>query len=219
MKDIKIYHGSDHIIEKPMYQMGDLYSDYGQGFYCTSEIEIAKEWANRKFTSGYVNKYNLDIGSLNVLDLTDKNRYSVLNWIAILMHHRQLSNSTRSLYKNRLDFLEKYFYIDVQKYDVIIGYRADDAYFKFPIYFLQNEISIEKLEEIYLLGDLGTEIAIISEKAFSHLNFINAFLVEPMYHEYYQIRKRKAIEMFETIRTKEINNNKEKIEDLMKKYD
>ena len=30
-----IYHGSDHIIEKPQYGYGKPYNDYGVGFYCT----------------------------------------------------------------------------------------------------------------------------------------------------------------------------------------
>lgn len=219
MNIIRIYHGSDHIIEKPIHGVGDLYSDYGQGFYCTTDLEMAKEWANKKTTNGFVNKYTFDGRSLKVLDLTDKDSYSVLNWIAVLMHHRNLSTATRTLYKNRLDFLDKYFYINISEYDVVIGYRADDAYFKFPLFFIQNEISIERLEEIYHLGNLGTQIAVMSEKAFKRIKFIDSIDVEPIYHERYIKRKNEADERFETIRVEEINSKKEKLEDLMKKYD
>ena len=34
---IEIYHGSDHIIEKPELGKGRLKNDYGKGFYCTEE--------------------------------------------------------------------------------------------------------------------------------------------------------------------------------------
>ena len=30
-----VYHGSDHIIERPKYGYGKIYNDYGVGFYCT----------------------------------------------------------------------------------------------------------------------------------------------------------------------------------------
>ena len=30
-----IYHGSDKIIEKPLFGHGKTYNDYGLGFYCT----------------------------------------------------------------------------------------------------------------------------------------------------------------------------------------
>lgn len=36
-----IYHGSSHIIEKPVYGGGKRYNDYGIGFYCTDSLEMA----------------------------------------------------------------------------------------------------------------------------------------------------------------------------------
>lgn len=39
-----IYHGSDHIIEKPKFGYGKPYNDYGIGFYCTQNPNMAKEW-------------------------------------------------------------------------------------------------------------------------------------------------------------------------------
>ena len=44
MKKI-IYHGSINIIKEPIYGYGKKYNDYGLGFYCTENIELAKEWA------------------------------------------------------------------------------------------------------------------------------------------------------------------------------
>lgn len=218
MERITIFHGSDHIIEKPMLGMGNLYNDYGQAFYCTLVLDMAKEWANKLTTSGYVNKYKFDGRNLKILDLTMEN-YSVLNWIAVLMHHRNISNAQRSLYKRRLEFLEKNFYIDIKQYDVVIGYRADDAYFKFPLFFIQNELSIERLEEINKLGNLGKQIALVSEKAFSRLKYVESIEVESIFHERYVTRKNKADIRFEEIRIEELNNDKPKVEDLMKQYD
>jgi hypothetical protein len=43
-----IYHGSEFIIEKPVFKKGNPHNDYGLGFYCCSNKELAKEWAARK---------------------------------------------------------------------------------------------------------------------------------------------------------------------------
>ena len=37
-----MYHGSSNIIEKPKWGEGRYYNDYGRGFYCTQDIELAK---------------------------------------------------------------------------------------------------------------------------------------------------------------------------------
>lgn len=37
----KLYHGSRDIIKKPVYGYGKKYNDYGLGFYCTEDINMA----------------------------------------------------------------------------------------------------------------------------------------------------------------------------------
>ena len=78
---ITLYHGSKQIIEKPTLKGGKETNDYGFGFYCTKEIELANEWACPDNNDGYANQYELDLTGLKVLDLSDK-KYHILNWIA-----------------------------------------------------------------------------------------------------------------------------------------
>lgn len=40
---ITLYHGSDHIIEKPVFGEGKSHNDYGRGFYCTEHVELASQ--------------------------------------------------------------------------------------------------------------------------------------------------------------------------------
>lgn len=40
---LTIYHGSKDKIIQPNYALGKNYNDYGQGFYCTENLELAKE--------------------------------------------------------------------------------------------------------------------------------------------------------------------------------
>ena len=88
MSELILYHGSNKIIEKPVYHGGKAENDYGYGFYCTENIELAKEWASSNNTSnGFVNKYLIKLADLKILDLT-LNKYSILNWMAILLKNR-----------------------------------------------------------------------------------------------------------------------------------
>lgn len=48
-----LYHGSKDIIEKPIYGQGKKYNDYGLGFYCIDNIELAKEWGTSFERSGF----------------------------------------------------------------------------------------------------------------------------------------------------------------------
>lgn len=86
MKEI-LFHGSEFVIETPVYGKGAKTNDYGRGFYCTQNIELAKEWACAKNKDGYVNQYEIDISGLSILNLNDS-QYSVLNWLAVLADNR-----------------------------------------------------------------------------------------------------------------------------------
>ena len=166
-----IYHGSTDIIIKPEYGKGSIKNDYGRGFYCTEEIELAKEWACGNDTDGYANKYEIDLNKLNTLYL-NSDEYSILNWLAILTRFRTYWQSS-SIAEEAKQYLQDNFYIDVTKYDVIIGYRADDSYFSFAQDFVSNTISLRKLSEAMHLGKLGEQTVLKSKNAFDRIKYID----------------------------------------------
>ena len=65
MSKIVLYHGSDKILSKPLFGHGKIYNDYGQGFYCTQNIELAKEWACPTLDDGFVTLMNLKLKDLH----------------------------------------------------------------------------------------------------------------------------------------------------------
>ena len=93
----KLYHGSKKVIETPSFGSGNPHNDYGLGFYCTENIELAKEWACSETEAGFVNAYDLNLDGLSVCNLS--NGYHILNWLAILLENRtfDLSSPTASL--------------------------------------------------------------------------------------------------------------------------
>lgn len=178
---MNLYHGSKLIIQNPNVKGSKEDNDYGPAFYLTKDLESAHEWACRNGVVGYINKYQIDIYKLSILDLTDKSKYSVLNWIAILLHFRALTPSFIKSFKPRLDFIEANYYIEPSNYDVVIGYRADDAFFRFPLGFVRGNITLEQLEHSFKLGELGIQYALMSEKAIKSLKYIEAEQSEAKY--------------------------------------
>ena len=166
---MKLYRGSENIIEKPVYGKGARYNDYGKGFYCTENIELAKEWACAKQKNGYANIYDLDLSELNVLNLNSAS-YNILNWLAILADNRTYWQNG-SIAEPAKNYIKENFLPDISTYDVIIGYRADDSYFSFAQDFVSGVISLQKLAQAMRLGKLGEQIVLKSQKAFAQIQF------------------------------------------------
>lgn len=165
-----LFHGSDNIIERPKYRGGKPYNDYGYGFYCTEFFDLAGEWAVSEEHDGFINSYEFDSAGLSVLNLSD---HSVLSWLAVLLVNRTFATET-ALAKEAKKYIISEFLVDYESYDVVRGYRADDSYFSFAQDFVNNSISVEQLKKAMYLGKLGDQIVIRSEKAFSHLKYLDA---------------------------------------------
>lgn len=164
---MKLYHGSQVIVGQPVWGKGSLHNDYGRGFYCTQDFELAKEWACLKGTDGYANEYELDTNGLNILHLNGPG-YHILNWLAILTKHRTYWENS-SISAQAKQYLQEHFLPDTSDADVICGYRADDSYFSFAKAFVANGITLEQLSQAMYLGELGEQVVLMSQKAFSAL--------------------------------------------------
>ena len=166
----KIYHGSEHIIKKPIFGYGKTYNDYGLGFYCTEEIEMAKEWGVNFDRNGYANIYEIEADSLNILDLNN-DKYITLHWLAILLKNREF-DAPSGLAAEAKEYILKNFMVDYKNYDAIIGYRADDSYFSFAQDFINGTISYRQLGNALRLGKLGQQFVLKSKKAFDNLKYL-----------------------------------------------
>lgn len=172
MEKIILLHGSNQIVEVPELSQGSTHNDYGRGFYCTRLKEMAKEWACKNQNDGFVNRYEMDTKGLRILNLFD-GKHTVLNWIAILLKNRTFRLSSRIAIDAR-EYLIKHFAIDTKKYDLIVGYRADDSYFQYAEAFVENTLPLRSLNKALMLGKLGQQTVLLSETAFQQIRFIDA---------------------------------------------
>lgn len=167
-----LYHGSENIIDKPVYGKGKLYNDFGRGFYCTENLDLAREWSVDEDRDGYANSYEIDTSKLAIMDLNSKD-YCVLHWITLLIQNRHFELST-PLAKEGYNYLTENFSIDIGKYDAIKGYRADDSYFSYAQDFVNGLISVSQLSKALHLGNLGEQIVLKSRKAFGTIKFLRS---------------------------------------------
>ena len=172
MSVIQLLHGTDHIIEVPDIHIGNPHNDYGMGFYCTRVDEMAREWACKKNTDGFVNSYDFDTEGLKVLNLLD-GTHTVLNWMALLLQFRTFKLDSEVAVDAR-DYIIDHYSIDLTGYDVVIGYRADDSYFQYAESFVENTLPLRSLNRALTLGKLGLQTVLVSEKAFKQIRFIDA---------------------------------------------
>ena len=191
MSSMQLLHGTDHIIEVPDIHIGNPHNDYGMGFYCTRVDELAREWACKKNTNGFVNIYDFDADGLNVLNLLD-GHHTVLNWIALLLQFRTFKLDSEVAVDAR-NYIIRHFSIDLSTYDLVIGYRADDSYFQYAESFVSNTLPLRSLTRALKLGRLGEQTVVISQRGFDRLKFKDAYPVEKnVYYPRFLDRDNKA---------------------------
>ena len=147
---IPVYHGSDIIITKPSLEYGRANTDFGKGFYVTSDYEMAEKWACRKQIA-IVNAYELDLSELADLELTtDK------TWLDFVICNRRQAKPN----------------IDVAGYDIITGATADDRMFAtIELYedgFISDDIAIAALNYM----NISIQRCLKTKKALEKIRYI-----------------------------------------------
>lgn len=122
--------------------------------------------------------------------------YSAMNWIAVLMENRHIEPSRYDA-DNIMETISRKYLVDLDLYDVIKGYRADDSYFHIAEMFVDGLITYQQLKTALKLGDFGEQIVLKSKKAFDAIHFVSSEQLEPSnYHKAFRNRESKAVEKF-----------------------
>ncbi len=64
--------------------------------------------------------------------------------------------------------------IDTSNADIVLGYRADNSYFKLIDAFLEAKLTIDEVDRMFCRGQLGKQFFIKSPEAFKRINFIDS---------------------------------------------
>ena len=151
-----LYHGSNLIVEKPKIITPNRYLDFGKGFYTTSNLEQAKNFARKvAIRNGEgtptVNRYTFEAERLNGLKvLSFANADSA--WLDFVSENRN-GRMTET------------------PYDLICGPVANDDVFRTFILYTNGILTKEQTLEALKIKRLFDQYVFATEKALSILKF------------------------------------------------
>lgn len=199
--EILLYHGSRQSILVPKFGVGKINNDYGQGFYTTMNKELAKEWAWSSYSlrsSANVHAYKLNTAGLKVIDLT---KYDSLYWLAEIIANRTMSTDDNEVLTERyLPQFLKTFKMDTSKADIIIGYRADNSYFRYAKDFIENRVYKFYLDKALRIGHSELQVCLKSKEAFRKLKVVGTEKVPEEYKDRFMQRDKLAREQYNSVK-------------------
>ena len=198
-----IYHGGERIVRNPAFGTGRPYNDFGLGFYCTEYPQHAAEWAVGAGRNGFVSSYSIDSDGLRIINLCSS-QYNPLHWLGLIFNYREFDLSSDTAYRAR-EYIGKYYSVDPQACDCIIGYRADNRCFMFAQNFLDGKLSYMSFRTA-LLGDTSNrQFVLKSNRAFDRISFTG---YEPVLSEdAFPARRSREIKAMKSIKPSEGSND------------
>lgn len=193
-----IYHGSPQILRTPRFGSGTAANDYGLGFYCTDNPDLAAEWAVTRNTNGFVNQYTIETSGLRIINLNSP-EYCILHWLAVLLSYREFDAGSSAVYQAK-EYIRSNFAVDYQNCDCLVGFRGDDCNFWFAQSFLNGDISYRQLNDAVRLSDTGRQFVLKSNRAFDRVLF-NGYSIAWSGESFHAgaARQRIAVQRFDAI--------------------
>lgn len=155
-----LYHGSTDLVAKPEIRKGDVFLDFGAGFYTTTSYEQAERWAKIKMRrnnvpTGYVSVYEFDFEAAKKKLSIEKFEAADEKWLEFVVNNRK-GVSTRD------------------KKDIHIGPVADDNIYQSIRLFETGAYDAE-----YTVKKLKTEVlhdqwSLHTDKALTYLKFVKS---------------------------------------------
>ena len=216
--DRKIYHGGERIVRQPAFGIGRPYNDFGLGFYCTEFPQYAAEWAAGSGRNGFVSSYSIDYDGLRIINLCSS-QYTPLHWLGLLFNYREFDLSSDTAYKAR-EYINKFYSVDHQACDCIIGYRADNRCFMFAQNFLDAKLSYLSFRNALSGDDSNRQFVLKSNRAFDRISFTG---YEPALSETsFPVRRSREIRAMKNIKPSTGSNDffiSDLIEEEVRPYD
>lgn len=153
---MKLYHGSNIVVEHPVIRENLRALDFGAGFYLTSSIQQAAKWAKivtrrRRKGNAILNSFEMDERKLNILKVL---RFETANadWLEFVV-------------KNRKEL------ITGNEYDLVIGPVANDSTLPVIDDYMDDVYTKEEAVKRLLPQNLTDQFAFLTNKALRTLSF------------------------------------------------
>ena len=153
---MKLYHGSNMVVEKPEIREKLRALDFGAGFYLTSSREQAAKWSRtvtkrRRRGNPTLNVYDLDENAMLQLDIL-LFKTADGDWLDFVVANRK-----EEMFKTA--------------YDLVIGPVANDSTLPVIDDYMDGKYTKDQAVERLLPQKLTDQYAFLTEKALSYLIF------------------------------------------------
>lgn len=156
---MKLYHGSTVIVKHPNVQKGRKATDFGKGFYTTTNLEQAQKWALLK-----KNREQSEKAVVSVYEVPDNifdREFSVLRftgatkeWLEFVVNNRRGK--------------------EVEKYDLVMGPVANDQLYATIRLYEQRVITADAAIEMLKTHKLFNQLSFHTERVASLLQFVES---------------------------------------------
>lgn len=159
---MKLYHGSNVEVRKPVLKKNLRAMDFGAGFYLTSSKQQAMRWAKT-----VTRRRNIGAATLNIYDIGEKD----LDTIKVLRFESANAEWLDYVVANRKElFLNN-------SYDVVIGPVANDSTLPVIDDYMDGVYTKEEAVKRLLPQNLTDQYAFMTTEAIALLNFEGSELV------------------------------------------
>lgn len=158
---MKLYHGSTQQVKNPITERGRQSTDFGKGFYTTTNFEQAKQWAlkRRKNADGDNNKAIVSVYETDD-DLLKKESYDI-----------RMFDAPDAEW---LDFVVDCRRGKPHKHTIVFGPVADDNVYATIILYEGEVLNRETAIAALKIRKVFNQISFHTDKALSELRFIDA---------------------------------------------
>ncbi|MCI9261599.1 DUF3990 domain-containing protein [uncultured Adlercreutzia sp.] len=163
---MRLYHASTQIVDHPRIVNRTPYLDFGTGFYTTTNLEQAEDFARKAFVrrgmqgQPTLNEYEFNLeeaqDQLNVLEFSAPDQA----WLDFVVHNRKQGRDA------------------ALELDLIVGPVANDDVFTTVTLYEGGQITATAALEMLKIKKLFMQILFCSEHALEFLQFVSARTVE-----------------------------------------
>ena len=160
---MKLYHGSTVTVKRPSLRQGRANTDFGKGFYTTTDFEQAARWAKiRRERAGsamaVVTVYEIDN------DLLQRNDLNVMEyngateeWLNFVVANRRAA--------------------PLHNYDIVLGPVANDNLYATISMYENGQLSVEAAIVQLKTHVLFNQVSFHTNKALSHAHFVESIII------------------------------------------
>ena len=164
---MKLYHGSTFIVKEPNLEILNNRTDFGKGFYTTTDIEQAKKWAIIKKKRLSIEKSNVEVNQyVNIYEYTENKDLKILNFM------EATEEWLNFIFKNRQS--EKL----IHDYDIVIGPVANDNLYQVLAGYEDGTYNIEETIKRLKTYLLSNQISFHTLKALKCIKYIETIEVK-----------------------------------------